>query len=86
MLLRLDASAVVRFIYVYTWFCFVVVIMFFFFFFGFFCFFYCFFFFNDTATTEIYTLSLHDVFRSRAMCLIASLEEESPDSIEQRAS
>ena len=23
-----------------------------------------FFFFNDTATTEIYTLSLHDVFRS----------------------
>src|SRR5256885_9913272 len=27
------------------------------------CFF--FFFFNDTATTEIYTLSLHDAFRSR---------------------
>ena len=27
----------------------------------FFCFFFCyFFFFNDTATTEIYTLSLHD--------------------------
>src|SRR5260370_15127485 len=25
----------------------------------------CFFFFNDTATTEIYTLSLHDAFRSR---------------------
>ena len=25
----------------------------------------CSFFFNDTATTEIYTLSLHDVFRSR---------------------
>src|SRR5947208_5218263 len=25
-----------------------------------------FFFFNDTATTEIYTLSLHDVFRSRS--------------------
>src|SRR5687768_17954670 len=24
------------------------------------CFFLCFFFFNDTATTEIYTLSLHD--------------------------
>src|SRR5215204_6839565 len=24
-----------------------------------------FFFFNDTATTEIYTLSLHDLFRSR---------------------
>ena len=31
---------------------------FFFFFFVFFCF--VFFFFNDTATTEIYTLSLHD--------------------------
>src|SRR3989449_9726556 len=26
----------------------------------FFCFFFFFFFFNDTATTEIYTLSLHD--------------------------
>src|SRR5579885_3867022 len=26
----------------------------------FFLFFFCFFFFNDTATTEIYTLSLHD--------------------------
>src|SRR5438034_2609125 len=25
---------------------------------------FCFFFFNVTATTEIYTLSLHDVFRS----------------------
>ena len=25
-----------------------------------FCFFFLFFFFNDTATTEIYTLSLHD--------------------------
>src|SRR5467141_4675599 len=28
-------------------------------------FFFFFFFFNDTATTEIYTLSLHDAFRSR---------------------
>src|SRR4051812_50003935 len=28
--------------------------------------FYFFFFFNDTATTEIYTLSLHDAFRSVA--------------------
>src|SRR6266480_2932482 len=27
-----------------------------------------FFFFNDTATTEIYTLSLHDAFRSRPAC------------------
>src|SRR5687767_16004464 len=32
----------------------------FFFFFTFFIFFFFFFFFNDTATTEIYTLSLHD--------------------------
>ena len=38
----------------------VVFMSFFFFFFWFFVFF----FFNDTATTEIYTLSLHDVFRS----------------------
>src|SRR6266540_5874312 len=29
-------------------------------------FFFYFFFFNDTATTEIYTLSLHDALRSRA--------------------
>src|SRR5208337_1534429 len=34
--------------------------LFFFFFFLFFFFFFFFFFFNDTATTEIYTLSLHD--------------------------
>src|SRR5690349_24332875 len=34
--------------------------MFFFFIFLFFIFFFFFFFFNDTATTEIYTLSLHD--------------------------
>src|ERR1039457_3972708 len=27
-----------------------------------------FFFFNDTATTEIYTLSLHDAFRSMTWC------------------
>src|SRR5215510_15315823 len=30
-----------------------------------FFFFFFFFFFNDTATTEIYTLSLHDALRSR---------------------
>src|SRR5471030_1133045 len=30
-----------------------------------------FFFFNDTATTEIYTLSLHDLFRSLAVALLA---------------
>src|SRR3972149_1796634 len=34
-----------------------------------------FFFFNDTATTEIYTLSLHDVFRSvsRAMAALSTV-------------
>ena len=32
--------------------------------------FYVFFFFNDTATTEIYTLSLHELFRSgKRLCL-----------------
>src|SRR5450432_3091112 len=30
-----------------------------------------FFFFNDTATTEIYTLSLHDAFRSQRMGIFA---------------
>src|SRR6476660_10103874 len=40
-----------------------------FFIFWFFCFFlFFFFFFNDTATTEIYTLSLHDALRSCARC------------------
>src|SRR5712672_2337656 len=39
---------------------------FFFFLIIFFFFFFFFFFFNDTATTEIYTLSLHDAFRSIA--------------------
>src|SRR5438874_5865956 len=33
-----------------------------------------FFFFNDTATTEIYTLSLHDVFRSGPEPKIATVE------------
>src|SRR6266480_1744621 len=37
-----------------------------FFFFYCFFFFFFFFFFNDTATTEIYTLSLHDALRSRS--------------------
>src|SRR5258708_38315204 len=31
--------------------------------------FYCFFFFNDTATTEIYTLSLHDALPISCNCL-----------------
>src|SRR5687767_15989283 len=43
----------------------VVIISFVLFFFYFFFFF--FFFFNDTATTEIYTLSLHDAFRSSSI-------------------
>src|SRR2546430_13712688 len=30
---------------------------------------YCFFFFNDTATTEIYTLSLHDALPISPLCL-----------------
>ena len=29
----------------------------------------CFFFFNDTATTEIYTLSLHDALPISPLCL-----------------
>src|SRR3712207_9491696 len=36
------------------------------------------FFFNDTATTEIYTLSLHDAFRSEKL-LTRSLDK--PDSL-----
>src|SRR5689334_24968221 len=39
---------------------FVILFCFFFFFFSYFILFFFFFFFNDTATTEIYTLSLHD--------------------------
>src|SRR5476651_2889963 len=51
---------------------FVVLVLYLCFFFSFFLFIllcFCFFFFNDTATTEIYTLSLHDalpiLFRNR---------------------
>src|SRR5215211_8136910 len=33
----------------------------------------CFFFFNDTATTEIYTLSLHDALPSCASAAVASV-------------
>ena len=36
----------------------------------------CFFFFNDTATTEIYTLSLHDVFRSHNMQQAARVSDQ----------
>ena len=44
------------------------------FFFFFLCYFYLFFFFNDTATTEIYTLSLHDalpIFKTACTIQIA---------------
>src|SRR2546428_10253314 len=37
-----------------------------------------FFFFNDTATTEIYTLSLHDAFRSDSTIINEYLEDEYP--------
>ena len=32
--------------------------------------FFCFFFFNDTATTEIYTLSLHDALPILCVCVV----------------
>src|SRR3712207_9523865 len=45
----------------------------------------CFFFFNDTATTEIYTLSLHDALpiyeSSIAEPLVAALEREAFDVV-----
>src|SRR4051794_41483376 len=41
-----------------------------------------FFFFNDTATTEIYTLSLHDAFRSRATTCPASLQASSAHRVD----
>src|SRR6185295_14101103 len=47
----------------FSFFCFFCFFLFLFFFFLFLIFFFFFFFFfNDTATTEIYTLSLHDAF------------------------
>src|SRR5208337_5644046 len=46
--------------FLFVWSVFFLFCFFFFFLFFFFFFFFCFFFFNDTATTEIYTLSLHD--------------------------
>src|SRR6266705_7023978 len=48
-----------------------------------FCFFFFFFFFNDTATTEIYTLSLHDALpipRAKPRRTMASLRAESSGS------
>src|SRR5229473_6048022 len=38
----------------------------------------CFFFFNDTATTEIYTLSLHDAL---PICLVTKIEDDFRRSI-----
>ena len=35
---------------------------------------YCFFFFNDTATTEIYTLSLHDALPISIFAFLFSIE------------
>ena len=35
-----------------------------------------FFFFNDTATTEIYTLSLHDALPISIQCLVVSTAEQ----------
>src|SRR5258708_21868156 len=49
---------------------------------------YIFFFFNDTATTEIYTLSLHDalpIYSSR-ICFSARLREISSCAISDRSS
>src|ERR1039458_6606304 len=43
----------------------------------------CFFFFNDTATTEIYTLSLHDalpIFTPRPQPYMQSIKNLYPDS------
>src|SRR5471032_2690323 len=38
-----------------------------------------FFFFNDTATTEIYTLSLHDALRSQRVMEIAAMRDDYAD-------
>src|SRR6266566_9415259 len=56
--------------------------MFFFIFFYYFfsLFFFFFFFFNDTATTEIYTLSLHDALPiSRAPAAMAATSQSTPN-------
>src|SRR2546430_12088547 len=49
--------------------------------------FFFFFFFNDTATTEIYTLSLHDalpIYRHR-QCQVQVLGRESSSSVHRRS-
>src|SRR3712207_7822165 len=54
---------------------------------------FCFFFFNDTATTEIYTLSLHDALpicdhhvRRRRRQMVRVLSRAAPDRRRHRAS
>src|SRR5690348_18272896 len=54
--------------------CSFVFIVFFFLFLYLFLFFFFFFFFNDTATTEIYTLSLHDALPISAAILASEAE------------
>ena len=44
---------------------------------------YHFFFFNDTATTEIYTLSLHDVFRSDDLIATGGTSEAGAKLVEK---
>src|SRR6266404_2356834 len=44
-------------------------------------FFFFFFFFNDTATTEIYTLSLHDALPSSSSCLCVATPPRPPDGL-----
>src|SRR3712207_7205775 len=39
----------------------------------------CFFFFNDTATTEIYTLSLHDALPISGQCARVQPDDRRPD-------
>src|SRR5882762_11205421 len=65
---RLELDRIFFFPFLYSFFFFFFFDLFFFFFFFFFFynfFFFFFFFFNDTATTEIYTLSLHDALPIR---------------------
>src|SRR3712207_8038030 len=46
----------------------------------------CFFFFNDTATTEIYTLSLHDALPISTSCSRTSTSAAGPRSTASRSS
>src|SRR5438445_10234740 len=58
------------------------------FFLYFFVFFYCFFFFNDPATTEIYTLSLHDalpISPNSWLSMYASVASTTPSPFRSRS-